>query len=143
MLIHSISHYLTPLASRTNPRCNWKSTGGNVFDPGGSLDAHKQATGGSFETAPLVVLVALLLLAATMLLLRKARHQVVVLVVCILILHVVGLDARRRTKPELRDKGPCDWKLRLELPCAFALCGGPESRESEIKSIEFILTYLR
>ena len=33
-------------------------------------------TGGSFYTAPLVVLVALLLLAGTMLLLRKVRHQV-------------------------------------------------------------------
>ena len=78
-----------------------------------------------------------------MLLLRKARHQVVVLVVCILILHVVGLDARRRTKPELRDKGPSDRKLQLEVPCAFALCGGPESSESEIKPIRAIFTYLR
>ena len=78
-----------------------------------------------------------------MLLLRKVRHQVVVLVVCILILHVVVLDARRRTKPKLSNKGTSDRKLRLEVPCAFALCSGPESSESEIKSMRFILTYLR
>ena len=80
-------------------------------------------------------------------LLGKARHQVVVsliLVVCILTLHVVGLHARRRTKPELRDKGPSDRKLQLEVPCAF-LPFAPvlKSSESEIKSIRVILTYLR
>ena len=82
-----------------------------------------------------------------MLLLRKARHQVValILVVCILILVllVVGLDARRRTKPKLSNKGTSDRKLQLEVPCAFALCSGPESSESETKSMRFILTYLR
>ena len=96
------------------------------------------------------LLAALLLLLAatmTMLLLRKGRHQIVVLilVVCILVLlHFVVLDARRRrTKPELRDKGPSDRKLQLEVPSASSLCCGPESSESEIKSIRVILTYLR
>ena len=98
-------------------------------------------TGGSFsQTAPLG---GLLLLAGTMLLLRKARHQIVVLVVCILILHVVGLDTGRRTKPKLSNKGTSDRKLQLEVPCAFALCGGPGSSESETKSMRFIRTYLR
>ena len=79
------------------------------------------------------LLAALLLLLAatmTMLLLRKVRHQIVV---CILVLHFAVLDARRRTKPELRDKGPSNRKLQLEVPCASSLCGGPESSESEIK----------
>ena len=87
-----------------------------------------------------------------MLLLCKALHQVVcvILVVRILILVLlVGLDARRRTKPKLSDKGTSDLalcsdrKLQLEVPCAFALYSGPESSESETKSIRFILTYLR
>ena len=82
-----------------------------------------------------------------MLLLRKARHQVValILVVCILILVllVVGLDARRRTKPKLSNKGTSDRKLRRVFPCAFALSGSPESSESETKSMRLILTYLR
>ena len=94
------------------------------------------------------LLAALLLLLAatmTMLLLRKARHQIVVLilVVCILVLHFVVLDARRRTKPELRDKGPSDRKLQLEVPSASSLCCSPKSSESEIKSIRVTLTYLR
>ena len=88
-----------------------------------------------------------------MLLLCKARHQVVVLIlvvrILIPVLRVVGLDARRRTKPKLSDKGSSDLalcsdrKLQLEVPCAFALYSGPESSESETKSIRFILTYLR
>ena len=95
------------------------------------------------------LLAALLLLPAatmTMLLLRKGRHQIVVLILvgCILILVlIVGLDARRRTKPKFSDKGTNNRKLRLELPCAFALCGSPESSESEIKSMRYMLTYLR
>ena len=87
-----------------------------------------------------------------MLLLCKALHQVVcvILVVRILILVLlVGLDARRRAKSKLSDKGTSDLalcsdrKLQLEVPCAFALYSGPESSESETKSIRFILTYLR